>query len=89
MQVKLFKKTSSYKDKNTQEEKQATNFFVDCNGKLIPVAVKYFENEQGVDTAYNGRKAVLSAFADELPERENSEKSSNAVKSIAEAKKND
>ncbi len=67
MQVKLFKKTSSYIDRNTKEEKQATNLYVDCNGKLIPIAVKYFENSDGNDPAYSGRKAILTTFADELP----------------------
>ncbi len=69
MQVKLFKKTSSYIDKNTNGEKQATNLYVDCNGKLIPIAVKYFENSDGVDPAYSGRKAILTTFADELPDK--------------------
>ena len=71
MVVELFKKRAKYV--NAQgEEKTATNFYVKCGDQLIPVEVKYFEDKQThEDKAYGSRKTVLSAFADELPEREN------------------
>ncbi|WP_251612067.1 hypothetical protein [Pumilibacter muris] len=71
-EVKLYKKLATYKDKNG-EEKTATNFFVGCGDQLIPVEVKFFEDkETGADKNYRVRKTLLSAFAETLPERENS-----------------
>lgn len=69
MQVQLFKKLSNYKDKNGQE-KTATNFFVECNGTLIPIEVKFFADPNtNSDPNFRGRKMVLSTFADLLPDR--------------------
>ena len=68
-QVELFKKKSEYvKD---GENKVATNFYIKCNDTLVSVEVKYFPNKDtGIDPGYSARKAVLSAFADTLPEKE-------------------
>lgn len=74
MQVQLFKKVGSYKDKDTGKDKQYVNFYVRCGDSLIPVTVPYFEGEDGRDYQYNGRKEVLKAFADTLPEKAVKEK---------------
>ena len=74
MQVELFKRIVTYKD-GEGEERKATNFFLKCGDVLVPVEVKYFEDkETGKDKNFVTRKTVLSAFADELPERNNGEK---------------
>ena len=41
-----------------------------CGDELIPVEVKYFENEEGKDPRYSARRAVMSAFSAMLPDRE-------------------
>lgn len=68
--VNLFKKIGTYTDKDGKERK-FTNFYVECGDQMIPVNITYFENEDGRDPAYSGRKMVLSSYAEELPEREN------------------
>lgn len=77
MTVELFKREVKYNEKKdgkeTGKEKTATNFFVRCGDNLIPVEVKYFSNPKcdNRDPNYAGRIAVMSAFAAELPPREN------------------
>lgn len=67
-QVSLFKKSGKYKDKDGNE-KSFTNFYVRCGDALIPVEVCYFPNkETNRDNQYSGRKEVLKAFAETLPE---------------------
>lgn len=70
IEVKLFKKEGTYVDKD-KNEKRFTNFYVQCGDKLIPVDVKFFPNEKldGRDPEYAGRKEVLKAFAEKLPEK--------------------
>lgn len=68
MTVELLKKQVTYKDKEG-EEKNATNFYVRCGSTLIPIEVKYFPDEDNKDKGYAPRKAVLSSFADDLPEK--------------------
>ncbi len=67
MQVDLFKRNSTYKKDG--EEKVATNFYVKCGDTVIPIQVRFFENEKGSDPNYSGRKLVLSSFASILPEK--------------------
>lgn len=71
MAVSLFKKTGKYTDKQGQE-KSFTNFYVRCGDMLIPVQVCFFPDEQNKDPQYSSRKAVLSAFAEILPEKQKS-----------------
>lgn len=69
MQVELFKKMSTYKNKDG-EEKIATNFYIKCGNELVPIEVKYFEaKDGGNDPNYRARKYLLSATAEELPEK--------------------
>lgn len=69
MQVKLFKKLSTYTDKSG-EERTATNLFVECGDVLVPIEVKYFEDkETGDDKQFRTRKTLISAFAEELPNK--------------------
>ena len=67
--VKLFKRNGTYTDKEGNE-KHYTNFYVQCGDQLISVTPTYFENDEGRDPAYLGRKMVLSSYAEELPEKE-------------------
>lgn len=68
-ELKLFKKNVKYKDKDNNE-KTAVNFYLKCGDALVPIEVRFFANkETGRDNQYMGRKSVLSAFAEELPER--------------------
>lgn len=69
-EVKLYKKDSTYNDKNTGEQRKATRFYLECGNALIPIEVSYFGTEEKRDTQYSGRKEVMRAFAQELPERE-------------------
>ena len=70
MKVELFKRIVEYTNKEG-ETKTATNFFVQCGEVLVPVEVKFFEDKKtGEDKNYRTRKTLMSAFAEELPERE-------------------
>lgn len=69
MQVELLKKTGTYVDKKDGKEKSSTRFYLRCVGSLVPIEVTYFEGEDGKDYQYAGRKAVLTAFAEDLPEK--------------------
>ncbi len=67
-QVGLFKKVGKYTDKKDGKEKTYVNFYVRCGDELVPVEVKFFEGDDGHDYRYSGRKAVMSAFAETLPD---------------------
>lgn len=68
-QVELFKKTGKYKDKNG-EEKNYVNFYAKCGDTYIPIEPCYFaDKETGKDSKYSGRREVLKAFSDTLPEK--------------------
>ena len=69
MLVNLIKQKGTYKDKKTGEEKKYTNFYVQCGDKMIAIEPKYFGTEDKRDDGYSGRKQVLDAFADPLPEK--------------------
>ena len=69
MQVKLFKKNVEYTTKEG-EKKTATNYFLQCGDVLVPVEVKFFADKvTGEDKQYRTRRTLMSAFAEELPER--------------------
>ena len=75
-QVELYKQTGTYVNKDGVE-KNFTNFYVKCGDELVPVTVKFFENDEGNDPRYAPRKAVMSAFASllpPLPERKETDK---------------
>ena len=78
MEVKLYKKTGTYFSEKDKKDKPFTNFYIKCNDQLIPVEVKYFPTPklENRDPGYSGRFQVLSAFAEVLPDKEdtNSEK---------------
>ena len=69
MQVELFKKKSVYKN-NNGVEKTAINFYVKCGEKLISVKLSYFGDDNNPDKEYAIRKALMEAFATELPKKE-------------------
>ena len=71
MEVKLYKKDGTYTDKKTGEQKNSTRFYLGCGNTLVPIEPTYFENpELGRDPQYASRKAVLKAFAEDLPPKE-------------------
>ena len=71
----LFKKNYTYTDHKTGEERTGTRFYLQCGDALIPIEVSYFDkkdekgNSQG-DPYYKSRKAVLSSYAQLLPDKE-------------------
>ena len=82
--IKLFKKDSTYTDRNTGEPRKATRFYLGLGNAVIPIEVSYFGKEDKPDTQYSGRKLLLTAFADELPEKEKTE-----PKPVKESAQND
>ncbi len=76
-EVKLYKKLAKYtgkeKDPKTgvekEVEKTATNFYIKCGDALIRVDVKYFGTDDKPDKQFVSRKSVMSAFAEELPDK--------------------
>ena len=44
-QVELYKQTGTYVNKDGVE-KNFTNFYVKCGDELVPVTVKFFENDE-------------------------------------------
>ena len=71
MLVKLLKKESTYTDKNDGKEKRATRFYLECGNSLVPIEPTYFEDPAtGKDAQYASRKAVMKAFAEDLPAKE-------------------
>ncbi len=88
-EVKLFKKTGTYVDKKDGKDKPFTNFYVRCGDSLIPVQVCFFENDEGKDPQYSARRAVLSAFAETLPDKpvqpDKADKDKNSVRSAAKS----
>ena len=70
MTVELFKKVGTYQEKDTGKEKRFVNFYVKCGDQMVVVEPKYFPNAnfEGRDPGFAGRKAVLEAFATELPD---------------------
>ena len=69
MLVNLISEKGTYKDKKTNEEKRFINFYVECGAVRVPVEVKYFGTDEKADKGYSGRKAILEAFADPLPDK--------------------
>lgn len=67
--VKLFSKRGSYTGADGQEHK-TVRFYVECGEALVPIEPVYFKNkETGKDKHFMGRKEVLKAFAETLPEK--------------------
>lgn len=72
--VLLFRKDSTYTDKQGQERK-STQFYLQCGNSLVPVEATYFnkKDEKGnpiKDTQYPSRREVMKSYADELPAKE-------------------
>ena len=84
MLVNLYKKTGTYFSEKDNKDKPYTNFYIKCNDQLIPVESKYFPNAQfdNRDPGYQGRFAVLSAFAEILPEKEEKKETAADVVSL-------
>lgn len=68
MQVELYKKKGTYQKDG--EDRQYTNYFLQCGDMLIPIEVKNFSTKEKQDYNYSTRKGALSAFAAPLPDKE-------------------
>lgn len=70
MKVELYKKITPYKDKDGVE-KLGTSFYVACGDQTIGIEPVYYQKKgsNDPDRGFVARKAVLAAFADELPEK--------------------
>lgn len=73
MQVQLLKKSGKYLDKDGNE-KNYVNFYIRCGDSLIPIEPCFFpdKDNDNKDYQYAGRKEVLKAFADILPDKDKS-----------------
>ena len=71
MTVQLFKQEGTYVDKKDGKEKPYVNFSLKCGDKLIPIEIKFFANRKcdGRDPGFSGKKEVMKAFAETLPEK--------------------
>ena len=74
MQVNLLRKTGTYYSEKDGKDKSFTRFYVLCGTSLVPIEPTYFnkkdENGESLkDFGYAGRKSVLEAFADDLPDK--------------------
>ncbi|MBE5744364.1 MAG: hypothetical protein E7358_06640 [Clostridiales bacterium] len=72
--INLYKKSYTYKNKDG-EEVNGTRFYLKCGDTLIPIEVTYFDkkDEKGNslgDSNFKSRKAVLSSYAEILPDKE-------------------
>ena len=72
VEVKVYRKEGTYKNKQG-EEKRFTNYYLDINGYLIPIEVKYFPNPKfnDRDPGYAARISKLELLSEPLPEAEN------------------
>ena len=70
MEIKLYKKEGTYFSEKDNKDKPFTNFYIECNGELIPIEVKYFPNPkfENRDLGYQKRFGALSILAEPLPE---------------------
>ena len=74
MNIKLYKKTYTYKNKNN-EEVVGTRYYLMCGDALIPIEVTYFDKKDEAgnslgDSNFKSRKAILSSYAEVLPDKE-------------------
>ena len=74
MNVQLFKKPYTYKNKDG-EEVNATRFYAKCGDTLIPIEPVYYnkKDEDGEpikDSGFSARKAVLASYSEVLPDKE-------------------
>ena len=67
----LYKKTITYTVNTDKGGERRTGhaFYIDCGGVLIPVQIAYKpDKETGKDRNYRAYKALLTDYAQELPE---------------------
>lgn len=69
MTVEFYKRKITYTDKDGKK-KRGVNFYVKCGDQLISVTPTFIPNPKcdNRDPKYAGRKAVLEAFAETLPD---------------------
>ena len=71
VEIKVFKRKGKYYSEAKKKDVYFTDFFIELNGELIPIEVKYFKQEkfEGRDPGYAGRVAKLELVAENLPEK--------------------
>lgn len=71
VEIKVFKRKGKYYSENKKKDVYFTDFFIELNGELIPIEVKYFKQDkfEGRDPGYAGRVAKLELVAENLPEK--------------------
>ena len=71
VEIKVFKRKGKYFSEAKKKDVYFTDFFIELNGELIPIEVKYFKQGkfEGRDPGYAGRVAKLELVAENLPER--------------------
>lgn len=68
MQVNLLKRKVSYKDKDTGDMKNGTNYYLLINEEHVPIQIAYFKDKDtGVDKGYARRKGLMDALASPMP----------------------
>lgn len=69
--MKLFMRKGKVFSETKQKDVYFTDFFLQLNGELIPIEVKYFKNPklEGRDPGYQGRVAKLELVAELLPDK--------------------
>ena len=85
MQVVLYKKSGTYFSKQDNKDKPFTRFYLRCGNTVVPIEPTYFnkkdENGEDIrDLGYSARKSVLEAFADELPDKDKTDKAKNSAR---------
>ena len=68
MQVELYKKKGTYQKDG--EERNFTNFYIQCGDSLVPIEVKNFSTKEKQDFMYSSRRVLLGSYAALLPEKE-------------------
>lgn len=69
MEVKLYKKNSSYLGSDGKEH-VSTRVYAACGDRLIPIEVIFFKDKvTGEDRQFSARRALLAAFAEPLPDK--------------------
>lgn len=71
VKIKIFKRKGKVFSETKQKDVYFTDFFIELNGELIPIEVKYFKQAKfdGRDPGFAGRVAKLELVAENLPEK--------------------
>ena len=81
VEIKVFKRKGKDFSEAKKKDVYYTDFFIELNGELIPIEIKYFKQDKfdGRDPGYAGRVAKLELVAESLPEKSTSNTASREV----------